>query len=256
MNKTFFIVCFLFFNLNFSQEKFDIYFQTADSVAYLEENTNLKFFLDNKKCEIIKIQGYCDPIGNTDYNKKLSLKRANYILELFKKENIKISNDFKIESFGEIFKLNDDNGLNRKVTVYFKPLQVKVQEQNLAKEFKTLKKGNLLKIENLNFYNNSANLLDKSKPILDDLVKLLKQYPKLKIEIQGHICCKSKNEPDLISDARAKYIYSVLVENGIDSDRLKYKGYGVSKPKFSIPEKSSMEEEANRRVEILILENE
>ena len=47
----------------------------------------------------------------------------------------------------------------------------------------------------------------------------------------------------------------VLILNKIDRKRMKYKGYGVSKPIHSIPEKSDQEEDENRRVEILILEN-
>jgi outer membrane protein OmpA-like peptidoglycan-associated protein len=34
-----------------------------------------------------------------------------------------------------------------------------------------------------------------------------------------------------------------------------YKGYGVSRPIHPIPEQNSLEEDENRRVEILILEN-
>jgi outer membrane protein OmpA-like peptidoglycan-associated protein len=45
-----------------------------------------------------------------------------------------------------------------------------------------------------------------------------------------------------------------LVKNGIDASRLTYKGYGHSRPKVS-PEKSPADEQMNRRVEILVLDN-
>ena len=90
---------------------------------------------------------------------------------------------------------------------------------------------------------------------LIELFKILQENEYLSIEIQGHICCKSPTEEDLISEARAKAIYNFLVKNKIDKDRLKYKGFGVSRPIFEIPEKNELEQEQNRRVEILILDN-
>ena len=80
--------------------------------------------------------------------------------------------------------------------------------------------------------------------------------PKLKIEIQGHICCKLPNEMESVSTARAKAIYNFLILNKVDRKRLTFKGYGVSKPIYTIPEKNALEEDENRRVEILIIEKE
>jgi flagellar motor protein MotB len=83
----------------------------------------------------------------------------------------------------------------------------------------------------------------------------MQDYPKLKIEIQGHICCQISKDINDVSTARAKSIYYFLIQNKIDRKRMKYKGYGVTKPIHKIPEKNSQEEDENRRVEILILEN-
>jgi outer membrane protein OmpA-like peptidoglycan-associated protein len=52
---------------------------------------------------------------------------------------------------------------------------------------------------------------------------------------------------------RARTVYNFLVKNGIDPERLTYKGYGRSHPKIS-PEMTEADEQANRRVEIKILE--
>jgi outer membrane protein OmpA-like peptidoglycan-associated protein len=54
---------------------------------------------------------------------------------------------------------------------------------------------------------------------------------------------------------RARAIYNYLIGQKISRKRLSYKGFGTSKPLHPIPEQSSQEEEENRRVEILILEN-
>jgi flagellar motor protein MotB len=74
------------------------------------------------------------------------------------------------------------------------------------------------------------------------------------------VCCTNKadgldydtNEKNL-SEARAKAIYDYLVAKGISENRLSYKGFGHSRPKELI-EDTPQKEQANRRVEIMILE--
>jgi outer membrane protein OmpA-like peptidoglycan-associated protein len=82
----------------------------------------------------------------------------------------------------------------------------------------------------------------------------LEENPKLRIEIHGHICCKIKGDVNGVSTARAKAIYSYLIRNKIDRKRMSFKGYGTTRPIYPIPEKNVLEEEENRRVEILIVE--
>ena len=77
---------------------------------------------------------------------------------------------------------------------------------------------------------------------------------KLKIEIQGHICCQTKGDVADVSTARARAIYSYLLRNKIDRKRMTFKGYANTRPIHPIPEKTPQEEDENRRVEILIVE--
>jgi flagellar motor protein MotB len=58
-----------------------------------------------------------------------------------------------------------------------------------------------------------------------------------------------------LSTQRAKAIYSFLVANEIYPGRLSYKGFGSTQPIYSLPEKDEKERAANRRVEILIVQN-
>jgi flagellar motor protein MotB len=58
-----------------------------------------------------------------------------------------------------------------------------------------------------------------------------------------------------LSTQRAKAIYNFLLNHDIQKDRLSYKGFGSSQPIFALPEKDEQERAANRRVEILIVEN-
>jgi len=92
-----------------------------------------------------------------------------------------------------------------------------------------------------------------SKREIDDLIYVMNKNPKLKIEIQGHICCVGKDIKNLSLD-RAKQIRRILVNEGIGEKRMKVSGFGVTRPKYPIPEKSEFEAARNRRVEIMILE--
>jgi outer membrane protein OmpA-like peptidoglycan-associated protein len=89
----------------------------------------------------------------------------------------------------------------------------------------------------------------------------MRKYPDLKIEIQGHICCALQGEDgydhglknNQLSLNRAKVVYLFLVRNGIDKNRMTYKGFGASRKRFP-EEKTKQEQELNRRVEIKIIE--
>ena len=83
----------------------------------------------------------------------------------------------------------------------------------------------------------------------------MEENPKLKIEIQGHICCQLVTDVGDVSTARAKAIYNFLIRNKISRERMTFKGFGTSKPVHKIPERNEDEANENRRVEILIVEN-
>ena len=84
---------------------------------------------------------------------------------------------------------------------------------------------------------------------LQRIVKILKQNPDIAAEIQGHTDSQGAESMNRdLSERRAMAVRDFLVENGIDPDRLTYKGYGESKPVASndTPEGRAK----NRRVEI------
>ena len=232
-----------------AQKNFAIYFDFNKD----ELSENNKYQIDsiitaNKTLVISKIEGFCDKIDSDSYNKKLALKRAQSVLDFLKSKNISINENIEITAFGENFKQSKNESKNRKAIIYF-------VANDLKNQMNFVKKGDYVKLKNINFLNNSNSILYDSKPTLFELLKILQEKKKLKIEIQGHICCKSKSFPDTISASRAKAVYDFLIKNKINKNRLQYKGLGVSKPLFSIPEKNEFEMNQNRRVEILILEN-
>jgi outer membrane protein OmpA-like peptidoglycan-associated protein len=77
----------------------------------------------------------------------------------------------------------------------------------------------------------------------------------IRIEIQGHVNAPGMENSGRIkslSEKRAKAVKSFLKDNGIDGSRLEIMGYGNTEMIYPEP-KSVEEEEANRRVEIKII---
>lgn len=292
--KLLFIYIFLQSVFSFSQEQFVVYFESNKHETTKIENKKLQdWMLSNKEVKIVAINGYTDEDGTSGFNDTLAKKRVNFIFNQVK-DKIKIREDFKTRSFGENFKQSTNKAENRKVTIYYllekdlskedeilgiKKEEIVVQpkkEINYPKELvienpdgsrveyklnvEFMKQignsavGDKLKIDNLNFVINTFAVVNESRSKLYELLLVMQNNPKLKIELQGHLCCMTKDRVDL-STQRAKAISNFLRQNGIESSRVAYKGFGVSQPLFPIPEKDEAERAANRRVEILILEN-
>lgn len=127
-----------------------------------------------------------------------------------------------------------------------------------------LTEGKKLIIKNINFEGGTPKFLSSSYQALNDLLAVMRENPGLKIEICGHICCQDPSEPDgydyvndnnTLSLNRAEAVYNFLIKNGISADRMTYKGFGAQFKLYPL-ERTEFEQSANRRVEILILENE
>jgi outer membrane protein OmpA-like peptidoglycan-associated protein/Tol biopolymer transport system component len=103
-------------------------------------------------------------------------------------------------------------------------------------------------LKNVFFASGSAELLPESTNELDRLHDLLNDHPELRIQINGHTDDVGSDEDNiLLSEARAKAVYDYLVEKGIAEDRLRYKGFGETKP---IADNATAEgKQTNRRTE-------
>lgn len=258
------IILFLIFTLGINaQEKLNVYFDfdkhNLNDQAIKTINT---WIAEGKNYQVTKLYGFCDWKGTNSYNDTLALKRVNEVYNFLIESEVDVVKNIEIRGFGEDFKQSKIQDENRRVTIIFKEKSsVAVTENNIELEknkftekIKSAKKGDLLKLDNIYFYNNSAKVVPKSESILYELLCVMVDNPTLKIEIQGHICCKRPNEPEVISTARARAVYNYLIRNKIDRTRMTFKGYGVSRPIHPIPEKNALEEDDNRRVEILVIE--
>ena len=86
-------------------------------------------------------------------------------------------------------------------------------------------------LRNVLFATGSAELLPASTPELDQLVRLLQTYPQLRIRINGHTDNVGEQAANqVLSEARARSVYTYLAAKGIAAERLRYQGFGESRP--------------------------
>ncbi|MBL0700673.1 MAG: OmpA family protein [Desulfosarcina sp.] len=84
-------------------------------------------------------------------------------------------------------------------------------------------------------------------PLLKEAVNILEKNPEMRIEIQGHTDSDGTEAYNqTLSEKRAMAVKAYLVKQGINSDRLETKGYGLSNPTASNDTKEGRQK--NRRV--------
>ncbi|MDX2094161.1 MAG: OmpA family protein [Kofleriaceae bacterium] len=93
-------------------------------------------------------------------------------------------------------------------------------------------------VKGINFKTGSADLLKTSNKTLDKAVAVLKEFPDLKMEIQGHtddVALKPKKgakyqDNTELSQGRADSVRAYFISKGIAEDRITSKGYGDTAP--------------------------
>jgi OmpA-OmpF porin, OOP family len=87
-----------------------------------------------------------------------------------------------------------------------------------------------------------------SYPLLDSVAQVLRDFPGIAIEVQGHTDSRGDDAHNLaLSQARADAVRAYLVQAGIDSSRIAARGYGETAP---IESNATADGRAsNRRVE-------
>lgn len=106
--------------------------------------------------------------------------------------------------------------------------------------------------ENITFDSGRADIRPQFRPVLTQLAGSIRQYPGTVVQIEGHTdSTGSASFNQTLSENRAAAARSVLVQQGVEAERLVAVGYGATRP---IADNMTPQGRAqNRRVEILIV---
>lgn len=120
-------------------------------------------------------------------------------------------------------------------------------------EVKKVEVGKTCVLHDINFPTNDFSLTNESQMIIKLFVEFLNENPTVKVEIQGHTDDVGDDKSNqVLSEQRAKSVYNYVISQGIDADRVRYKGYGESRP---IADNKTVAGRAkNRRTVFVILE--
>lgn len=224
-----------------------------------KELLNAKLYkIDSINNYIIYIEGSADYLGTEEYNQSLSENRAKEIADYLKSY-------FKVDSPSIIYKgigeqikgdfVDEENtGIQKDRSV-----KVILKKKDISQKFVV---GESFVLKNLQFEPGRHILRPFAIAEREKLLNIMLENPTLEIEIQGHVCCGAyigdadhldyDTNTYNLSETRAKSIYGYLIRNGINAERLSYKGFAFDKP-LIFPEKSSEDAYTNRRVEIKIV---
>lgn len=100
----------------------------------------------------------------------------------------------------------------------------------------------------IRYIGSSTHIDGNYRYVMEDLVTFLRTYEEFHIHIRGHVCC---GPAEKVSKKRAKNVYRYLLSEGIDKERISYKGYSDQIPAVW-PEKTEEDAAANRRVDFVI----
>ena len=107
-------------------------------------------------------------------------------------------------------------------------------------------------LRNLFFDTDKYDLKPESAEELLQLVELMKMNPKMEVMITGHTDNQGAADYNVkLSENRAASVVAYLVKAGIASARLKWKGYGDSRPAAANDTEEGRAK--NRRIELVIV---
>lgn len=124
------------------------------------------------------------------------------------------------------------------------------KDQDGCPDEKPMEIKQTLVLHGVNFKTASAELLEESYYVLEQVYNSLEAYPNVRVEIAGHTDSQGSNEYNLaLSYDRAKSVMNYLVMRGIAPNRLVARGYGEERPVAS--NETAEGRAKNRRVELV-----
>jgi outer membrane protein OmpA-like peptidoglycan-associated protein len=106
--------------------------------------------------------------------------------------------------------------------------------------------------DNIYFARSSANLENRSAPLLNSIVEIVNRCPELTIRVDGHTDSDgSAALNQTLSEARARSVRAYLVEAGADAERIDTIGFGEDVP--VVANDSVENKQRNRRIEFSVV---
>ena len=107
-----------------------------------------------------------------------------------------------------------------------------------------------LVLEGVNFETDKWDILPASAAILDRVAASLRDWPEVKVEVEGHTDSTGGHDHNMqLSDKRAHSVMDYLASKGVDASRMTANGYGETKPVADNKTKDGRAK--NRRVELV-----
>lgn len=113
-------------------------------------------------------------------------------------------------------------------------------------------RGLKIKITNIEFAFGSAKIIGNGKKILKRVSQILDKYETYDVVVEGHTDDLGKEDYNLrLSESRARAVYNYLIQNGVDKERLTFRGMGETMPYVENLDNESRRK--NRRVEFILI---
>lgn len=101
----------------------------------------------------------------------------------------------------------------------------------LEKIVDELTRRDLLDHSRVLFDSDSINTVSSTSPIIDEIVKFMKDYPAYGVTIEGHADDRGTRVYNLsLGEKRASAVRDILVSKGIDANRIRTISYGKERP--------------------------
>lgn len=252
----------------YSQDTLSVYFDVDQSTLSATELEKLGNF-DVMNTIVLSVEGHCDTTASHAYNKGLSQRRVDYVLDnmgweaswgkVFGETKAELASNYSHERFRRVDIVYRDETPVEPIIPPEPEIQAEVEDEVEESDIAVTELKDFANDSTVTevthqttilFFNRSAQYLPESEPELQTLWEFLRDNPEIKAHIRGHICCVHGLDWDETSEGRARTVYEYLLRSGISQNRLTYKGYGSSKP-FRYPERTAEDKKLNRRVDIV-----
>ncbi len=224
-------------------------FEKLTGLSLKEVNERLQYIRENKgeNCapdELAKAEAYYEALSY-EVNKE---KPNRLVL-------IKLYNDVVNNSFSAHEKLK--SAMDNKLECYTGMTQIVKAEEEMPKEEEKPKEvlpkeEPLMVIARIHFDFNRYSIKKEYIPLLNQVVKTLKENPNVRVRIEGYTDdIGSKAYNDRLALKRAQAVKDYLVKHGIEESRIETVGFG--KEKYIADNKTPIGRFTNRRADFIIL---